>query len=73
VNHQSKQAIAVSNHTTHQPYSNSNHGSFFFSQLSSLKILVNDLAGAKEVIQTYFATTWQNQISADGEQVPIFS
>ena len=47
----------------------SNHGSYYYSQLGALQILVNDLAGANATIQKYFSTLYQNQVEADGEQV----
>ncbi|KAI9507102.1 chondroitin AC/alginate lyase [Russula earlei] len=45
-----------------------NHGSFYYTQLSSLQILVNDTAGASASIHKYFSTTYLNQINATGEQ-----
>lgn len=47
----------------------SNHGSYYYNQLAALQILVNDTAGANASIQKYFSTLYQNQISANGEQV----
>lgn len=47
----------------------SNHGSYYYSQLGALHILVNDLAGANATIQKYFSTLYQNQVEASGEQV----
>jgi len=47
----------------------SNHGTFYFNQLAALKILVNDLPGAKLVTNTYFDTLYKAQITANGEQV----
>ena len=47
----------------------SNHGSYYYNQLAALQILVNDTAGANSSIQKYFSTPYQNQISANGEQV----
>ena len=47
----------------------SNHGSYYYSQLGALQILVNDLAGANATIQKYFSTLYQNQVEANGEQV----
>jgi len=46
----------------------SNHGSYYYSQLAALQILVNDTAGANATIQKYFSTLYKKQISADGEQ-----
>jgi hypothetical protein len=48
---------------------NSNHGTFYYAQLASLKIFVGDLAGAQNVTQTYFSNQYMSQISANGEQV----
>jgi len=47
----------------------SNHGSFYYSQLAALQILVNDTASANATIQKYFSTLYKNQINATGEQV----
>ena len=47
----------------------SNHGTFYFNQLAALKILVNDLPGAKVVTNAYFDTIYKAQIIASGEQV----
>jgi hypothetical protein len=46
-----------------------NHGTFYFSQLASLKVLVNDLSGAKGVCDEFFNGIYQGQIEATGEQV----
>ena len=54
-----------------RPDTPSNHGSFFHNQFAALKILIGDLDGARQVIQRYFATTWQHQIWANGEQVGL--
>ncbi|KAF8624700.1 hypothetical protein AX17_007031 [Amanita inopinata Kibby_2008] len=45
-----------------------NHGSFYYNQLAALKILVNDIDGARNVTDTYFAKQYQEQIEANGEQ-----
>ncbi|KAI0061087.1 chondroitin AC/alginate lyase [Artomyces pyxidatus] len=45
-----------------------NHGSYYFTQLASLKILVNDNDGAQATLKQYFSTLYQNQIAANGEQ-----
>ncbi|KAF5314977.1 hypothetical protein D9619_007552 [Psilocybe cf. subviscida] len=45
-----------------------NHGTFYFSQLASLKVLVNDLPGAKGVCDEFFNGIYKGQIQADGEQ-----
>ncbi|KAI0048690.1 chondroitin AC/alginate lyase [Auriscalpium vulgare] len=49
--------------------STNNHGSYYYNQLASLQILVNDLTGANATVQKYFSTLYQNQILASGEQV----
>ncbi|KAF8521779.1 chondroitin AC/alginate lyase [Hysterangium stoloniferum] len=45
-----------------------NHGTFYYNQLAALKILVNDIPGAKNVTDTYFSKQYLSQISASGEQ-----
>jgi hypothetical protein len=45
-----------------------NHGTFYYNQLAALKILVNDTAGAQNVIKTYFTKQYPTQINSDGEQ-----
>ncbi|KAG6810901.1 hypothetical protein H0H92_009894 [Tricholoma furcatifolium] len=45
-----------------------NHGTFFYNQLASLKILVGDTAGALNVTNTYFAEQYMSQITSTGEQ-----
>ncbi|GJJ11888.1 hypothetical protein Clacol_006126 [Clathrus columnatus] len=45
-----------------------NHGSFYFTQLASLKLYLNDTAGALNVTTTYFTNQFQNQILGNGEQ-----
>ncbi|KAF9001208.1 chondroitin AC/alginate lyase [Cyathus striatus] len=45
-----------------------NHGTFYYNQLAALKILVNDLDGAKNVTDTYFSKQYLAQIEASGEQ-----
>jgi hypothetical protein len=47
----------------------SNHGTYYYSQLTALQILVNDTTSANATIQKYFSTLYQNQIDATGEQV----
>jgi hypothetical protein len=49
-------------------HSANNHGSFYYNQLASLKILVGDLAGAHNVTTTFFEHQYQAQIIASGEQ-----
>lgn len=48
---------------------NSNHGTFYYNQLASLKLLLNDTNGARNVTDTYFNTLYKAQINATGEQV----
>lgn len=50
----------------------SNHGSFYYSQLAAVKIILGDFAGATNVTNTYFSRQYLTQITADGEQVSIF-
>lgn len=45
-----------------------NHGSFYFSQLGALQLLVGDNAGAKATIEEFFTGIYQDQISANGDQ-----
>lgn len=49
----------------------SNHGSYFYNQWAALKILVGDMDGAKNVAQEYFATLYQKQVTANGDQVSL--
>lgn len=45
-----------------------NHGSFYYNQLASLKILVGDFSGAKSVTDRYFNTLYMAQIVKGGDQ-----
>ncbi|CAE6419164.1 unnamed protein product [Rhizoctonia solani] len=45
-----------------------NHGSFYPNQIAALKILSEDMAGARLVLQSYFDNQFQDQIVASGEQ-----
>ena len=47
----------------------SNHGTFFYNQLSALQILVGDTTAAINSTKSYFAKQYQSQIDASGEQV----
>ena len=48
----------------------SNHRSYYFSQLAALQILVNDTRSASATIQKYFSTLYKNhQINGTSEQV----
>jgi hypothetical protein len=47
----------------------SNHRSYYFSQLAALQILVNDTTSASATIQKYFSTLYKSQINGTGEQV----
>jgi hypothetical protein len=47
----------------------SNHGSYFYTQLASLYIMVNDTLNARRAIEEYFSVLYMDQINADGEQV----
>ena len=50
---------------------NSNHGTFYYNQLGALKILVNDLPGAKRATDEYFNSQYLTQVVSNGEQVCI--
>jgi len=45
-----------------------NHGSYFANQVAALKIILEDMDGAKESLQKYFSGVFQGQIEASGEQ-----
>lgn len=45
-----------------------NHGSFFFNQLASLYLMVNDKVNAKAALEKYFNGIYMGQIDASGEQ-----
>ncbi|KAF8601426.1 chondroitin AC/alginate lyase [Ceratobasidium sp. AG-I] len=45
-----------------------NHGSFYFTQLAALQVIVGDLEGAKATINEFFTGIYQDQISANGDQ-----
>ncbi|KAI6015146.1 chondroitin AC/alginate lyase [Pisolithus orientalis] len=45
-----------------------NHGSYYYAQLASHYLIVNDIESARQAIKTYFTTTYMAQITADGEQ-----
>ena len=47
----------------------SNHGSYFYTQLASLYVMVNDTLNARRAIEEYFSVLYMDQINADGEQV----
>jgi hypothetical protein len=49
----------------------SNHGSYYYNQLAALKLIVNDVAGATNVTNTYFSGIYLGQVEANGEQVSI--
>lgn len=48
--------------------SGSNHGSFYYNQLASLYLLLDDEANAKKTVEEYFTGIFQGQINANGEQ-----
>ena len=50
---------------------NSNHGTFYYTQLASLQVLVGDNDGAKASIQEYFDGKYKEQIAANGDQVRL--
>ncbi|KZP15847.1 chondroitin AC/alginate lyase [Athelia psychrophila] len=45
-----------------------NHGTYFYNQLSSLYILLNDTTAAKNSTQFYFDGLYQTQINSTGDQ-----
>ncbi|PPQ81261.1 hypothetical protein CVT26_015092 [Gymnopilus dilepis] len=45
-----------------------NHGSFYYNQLAALKILNNDMTGAKTTTDEFFNTLYMDQITSKGEQ-----
>ena len=45
------------------------HGTWFYAQLTSLKIFVNDKNDICDITQSYFSGQFLNQIAAQGEQV----
>ncbi|RDB17371.1 hypothetical protein Hypma_001833 [Hypsizygus marmoreus] len=49
-------------------HADNNHGTFYYNQLAALKILVNDMDGARNVTNTYFASQYMSQIESSGEQ-----
>ncbi|KAF9503546.1 hypothetical protein BS47DRAFT_789231 [Hydnum rufescens UP504] len=52
----------------HERNAPNNHGSFFYSQLASLYLIVNDTLSARKAIEEYFSVLYMDQIEADGEQ-----
>jgi len=45
-----------------------NHGSFYYNQLASVYLILDDKPAAKAVLQEYFNGIFQGQINATGEQ-----
>ncbi|CAK5283568.1 unnamed protein product [Mycena citricolor] len=45
-----------------------NHGTFYANQLSALKLIVNDIAGATTVGRAYFGGVYKTQIASNGDQ-----
>ncbi|KAJ6550100.1 alginate lyase-domain-containing protein [Mycena capillaripes] len=45
-----------------------NHGTIFVSQFASLKLIVNDTAGAVNWTHNYFTGIFQNQVNSSGDQ-----
>ncbi|KAL0573412.1 hypothetical protein V5O48_008534 [Marasmius crinis-equi] len=45
-----------------------NHGTFYHVQLASLKVIINDYQGAKQVIESFFNGAFMSQIEENGEQ-----
>ncbi|KAI0696536.1 chondroitin AC/alginate lyase [Cytidiella melzeri] len=48
-----------------------NHGSFYYNQLASLQLLVNDNISAQSTIEEYFSGIYMGQIAANGDQVRV--
>ncbi|KAF7982785.1 hypothetical protein HWV62_25691 [Athelia sp. TMB] len=60
----------TTNSVAHQEQiASNNHGTFFYNQLASLYIIVNDKTSASNSLKTYFSTLYKAQIEASGEQV----
>ncbi|KAG8936109.1 hypothetical protein FRC03_011176 [Tulasnella sp. 419] len=45
-----------------------NHGSFYFTQLAAIQVIVGDYGGARKTLEEYFGGIYLNQIVASGEQ-----
>ncbi|ESK91715.1 alginate lyase domain-containing protein [Moniliophthora roreri MCA 2997] len=45
-----------------------NHGTFFYVQMTSLKLIINDREGAIQAIETFYANQFLGQIEENGEQ-----
>lgn len=50
------------------PYVNSNHLTFYVSQLSAAQIYIGDTNGAATTIKNYFNKQFKDQIAQSGEQ-----
>ena len=46
----------------------SNHGTFYFNQLCSLHVLLNDPTSARSELENFYNATFPGQISANGNQ-----
>ena len=51
----------------------SNHGTYFYNQLASLYIIVDNKQNATNTINQYFSKQYLSQIQASGEQVSLYS
>ena len=51
----------------------SNHATFFYNQLASLYIVVDNMQNATKAINQYFSQQYLSQIQASGEQVSLYS
>ncbi|KAF8237583.1 chondroitin AC/alginate lyase [Tricholoma matsutake] len=60
--------LETANIALEEAFSTNNHGTFYYNQLASLKLLLNDTNGARNVTDTYFNTLYKAQINATGEQ-----
>ena len=47
----------------------SNHGTFYFNQLTSLYLLADDWTNANATLQAFYNGIYQKQILGNGEQV----
>ncbi|KAI0320973.1 chondroitin AC/alginate lyase [Amylostereum chailletii] len=45
-----------------------NHGTFYYNQLASMKLISDDKEGAQNVTRTYFEQQYLDQINVNGEQ-----
>ncbi|KAI0342368.1 chondroitin AC/alginate lyase [Trametopsis cervina] len=60
--------LTTANIALQEKNATNNHGSFYFNQLASLQLLVNDKSGAQTTIEEYFNGIYLGQIAANGDQ-----